>query len=503
MDVVISGGGPNGLMLACELRLAGIEVTVLEALPEPSQEPKANGLMGQVVRLLHRRGLHERWTGSAEPPRPNSGYFLFAGMPLNLSLLDESPVYILPEPQRRILQVLAERALELGVEIRRGHSVVGLSQDDSQVTVDVTGPDGDYQLQARYLVGADGAHSVTRKLSGIDFPGVTYERTTLRSAHVSVPDELLDPKTSGLNIPGFGPVWPFIGVRTERGGFSYAPMPGLPPMLATTEWDQPDTDEPMTLDELSESMRRVLGVDVPFGPPEGDGPHLLRRASKRNTRIADRYSGRRVFLIGDAAHVYASGGSGLNLGMQDAANLAWKLAVSLRGNASPELLDTYESERRPAALRMVTHGEATLALLGPGNDVTGLREMFTELLGKREVVQYLADYAAGSDVRYDMGIADAHPLVGFFAPDMDLHTPDGPVQLAELTRTARPLLIDLTADGSLADGVPGVDVVTAKSSTPGLTALLIRPDSYVAWASASPHPDKAELAAVARRWFAA
>jgi 2-polyprenyl-6-methoxyphenol hydroxylase-like FAD-dependent oxidoreductase len=484
-DVVISGGGPNGLMMACELALAGIRPVVLESLAEPSQEPKANGIMGQIVKLLHRRGLHERYTGSTEPPRPNSGYFVFAGLMLNLSLLEESPIYALPVPQRRIVEVLNERAVELGVEIRRGHELVGLAQDDESVTADVVGPDGPYKLRARYLVGADGAHSVTRKLSGIAFPGVTHDRTTLRMAHVTLPEGMVDPLTKGLNVPGCGLVPAFLGHRTERGGFSYAPMPGLPPTLATTEWDQPATDEPMSLDELRASIGRVLGAEVPFEPPTGDGPHLLSRRTQSNTRIADRYRDRRVFLIGDAAHIYGSGGSGLNVGMQDAINLAWKLGVVLRG-APADLLDSYETERRPVARRMVTHAEAAVALLAPGKDVTGLREMFTELLGKREVVQLLADWAAGSDIRYDMGLGNPHPLAGTFAPDF------GPA------RTARPLLVDSTGTLTAPDTVD-----TLRTSIPGATAVLVRPDGYIAWASDSPTPDAAELTAVIRKWFGA
>ncbi|MFD1539835.1 FAD-dependent oxidoreductase [Nonomuraea guangzhouensis] len=501
-DVVIAGGGPNGLMLACELRLAGVRPVVLERLPEPSDEPKANGLLGQVVKMIDRRGLYERLSGNPAPPRPNSAYFMFGAMGLDLSLLADSPIYALPVPQRRIVQVLQERAVELGVEIRRGHEAVGLSQDDDAVTVDVAGPGGAYQLRARYLIGADGAHSTTRKLSGIGFPGITYDRMTLRSAHATIPADWVDPATGALNVPGYGAVLPFLPHRTEHGGFSYAPMPGHPPLVSATEWDQPATDAPMSLEELRASVRRVLGVDVPLGPPDGEGPHALRRMTGGNTRVAERFADRRVFLIGDAAHVYAAtgGGPGLNLGLQDAINLGWKLAAELRGSAPPGLLASYETERRSAAHRMVLNARAQSALIAPGSDVTGLRDLFTELLRDPNTVQRLAELTAGADVRYDMGEPEAHPLTGRFAPDMDLHTPAGPVRLAELTRTARPLLLDLTEGTSLAETLAPwrdhVDIVTARPQTAAPTALLLRPDCYVAWASATPQPDPAELEAL-------
>ncbi|MCK7622340.1 FAD-dependent monooxygenase [Streptomyces sp. RS10V-4] len=523
-DVVIAGGGPNGLMLACELSLAGLRPTVLERLPEPSAEPKANGLLGQVVRMADHRGLHERLSGSSEPPVPNSAYFMFAAMSLDLGLLADSPVYALPVPQHRIVEVLTERATELGVDLRRGHELVGLSQDEDTVTLDVSHhANGTYRMQARYVVGADGGHSATRKLSGIGFPGISYDRTTTRTAHVTLPEGWVDPATGALDVPGYGTVLPFAPHRTDRGGFTYAPLPGHPPLINTLEWDQPQPDGPMSLDELRASIRRVLDAELPVGPPTGDGPHVLRRLIGGNTRVAERFRDGRVFLVGDAAHVYASGGGpGLNLGLQDAVNLGWKLAAEIRGTAPAGLLDSYDTERRQAATRMVMNAQAQSALLAPGSDVTALRRLFTELLGRRDTVQHLADLVAGSDVRYDMGVSDAHPLTGRFAPDLTLRTATGTVRLAELTRTARPLLLDLTdgaaAARALADRHDRLDIVTAhprsltpaRSSTPAPSAaptpavLLLRPDCYVAWASDSPHPGPDELAALrtaAHRWF--
>jgi 2-polyprenyl-6-methoxyphenol hydroxylase-like FAD-dependent oxidoreductase len=482
------------MMLACELALGGARVVVVERLTAPSTDPKSNGLVGQVVRMVDRRGLFERLSGEGGPPRPNRSYFMFAAFPLDLSLLDDSPVYNVAVPEVKTVRVLEARALELGVEVRRGHEFVGFSQHDGGVTVVLRGPD-EYELEARYLVGADGAHSAVRKAAGIGFPGISHDRTTGRHAHVSVPAAWVDPATGALNVPGFGAVRPFLPIRTDHGGFSYAPLPGRPPMVATNEWDEPETvDTPMTLDEMRASIRRVLGADVPIGPPPDEGPHVLRRLRGGNSRVAEKYRDGRVFLVGDAAHVFAAGGTGLNLGMQDAINLGWKLAAVINGSA--DVLDTYEAERRPAADRAITHSLATAALLSPGPEVTALRTLFGELLTQRDTVRTIAGLVAGADVRYPVPDG-AHPLAGWPAPDLDLRTSDGTVRLAELVRSGRPLLIDLTEDGHL---TADVDVVHARADT-GATALLLRPDSYVVWASGDARPDQRRLADAVREWF--
>jgi 2-polyprenyl-6-methoxyphenol hydroxylase-like FAD-dependent oxidoreductase len=494
-DVVIAGAGPNGLMLACELSLAGVRPLVLERLPERTQENRANGLVGQVVRMLDRRGLYERLTGTQDPPRP-APLFVFGALPLDLTVLDDNPLYGLQVPQRRIEQMLEERAAELAVDIRRGHELTGFTQDADGVALQVTGPAGPYLIQARYLVGADGGHSITRKLAGIAFPGVTTDETISRTAHAVVPSELVDPVTGGLDLPGYGPIPPFLHHRTERGIFVYAPLPGAPaPLISTVEWSGKDAGGPLTLAELRASARRVLGADIVFGPPEGPGPHLMRKLNGGNTRLAERFRDGRVLLVGDAAHVHSAiGGPGLNLGLQDAVNLGWKLAADVRGTAPAGLLDTYESERRPAAERVVMSTRAQSALIAPGSEVTGLRALFAELLGDPRNVRRIADLMSGADIRYDVGCD--HPLAGRWAPDLDL---EGGVRLAELTRDGRPHLIDFTGGDwgrPATAGLPGSAVPCA--------ALLLRPDGYVAWATDVPRPDaesRASLKVAVQRWL--
>jgi hypothetical protein len=272
----------------------------------------------------------------------------------------------------------------------------------------------------------------------------------------------------------------------------------------------------MTLAELGDSIRRVLGAEVPLASPDGPGPHVLRRMTGGHTRVATRYADRRVLLIGDAAHVFGAtgGGPGLNLGLQDAVNLGWKLASAVRGDAPADLLDSFGTERRAAAERMIVNAGAQAALIAPGSDVTGLRALFAELLRDPAVVSRLAHLTAGADVHYPMGPRASHPLAGRFSPELTVRTPTGPVRLAELTHAARPLVVDLTPTGAYAEALSAwrgrVDVVRAEPlremGDEPPSALLLRPDCYVAWASSTCRPDSAQvddLRATVTRWFGA
>ncbi|MFI5930786.1 FAD-dependent monooxygenase [Actinoplanes sp. NPDC051494] len=460
IDVVIAGAGPNGLMLACELALAGVRPVVLEKLTGPTTEQRANGLVGQVVRVLDRRGLYERLTGDATPPVPAEG-FVFGAFPLDLTGIGDHSLFTLMVPQRRIEQMLTERAAELGVEILRDHEVVGLEQDERSVTVHLRDRP---PVEAAYLVGADGGRGTVRKLAGIAFPGVTTDASVWLTGHVAVDPAVVD-GDGGLVIDGYGTVPPFRHTRTDRGVIVWAQPPGRDPMVSTAEWGRPAGGE-ATLAELAASVERVTGGRVGLRAPTGPGPHLMRRLEGGNTRLAQRYRQGRVLLLGDAAHVHSAiGGPGLNLGLQDAVNLGWKLAAEVRGVARKGLLDTYESERRPAAQRVTMHTRAQSVLIGPGGEVTALRELFGELVALPSTRVRLAALLAGTDVVYDMGAATG-PLVGRLAPDLP--------GLREVTRSGRPLLIDPT--GNLTPGRADHHVDPAAP-----TAMLVRPDGYVAW----------------------
>jgi 2-polyprenyl-6-methoxyphenol hydroxylase-like FAD-dependent oxidoreductase len=492
-EVVVAGAGPNGLMLACELALAGVRPLVLERLTGPTGEQRANGMVGQVVRMMDRRGLLERLTGTSAPPQPVP-QFMFAAFPLPLGRLADNPVYTVLVPQRRLAEMLGQRAVELGVEIRPGHALTGLAGQDDRLVAEVDGPDGGYRIETGFLVGADGGHSVTRKLAGIAFDGVTTDRTVSRTAHVSVPPAFVDRRTGALAVPGYGVIPPFLHHRTEHGLVAWAPFPDGSRLLSVSAREDVDESAPFTLGELRAAFRRVVGADLPIAGPAGAGPHLLRRLVGGNTRIASRYREGRVLLVGDAAHVHSAiGGPGLNLGLQDAVNLGWKLAAVVRGTAPEALLDTYEAERRPVAQRVTMHTEAQGVLVGPGREVTALRTLFGELLEDDATLRRIANLISGADVRYDR--------MGPWAPDLMLDVGGRSVRLAELTRDARPLLLDLRPGSGVADAAAGwrdrVAVVTARCDDPAVTALLVRPDCYVAWSPESPW----SLPEALTRWF--
>src|SRR5918992_1603352 len=292
VDVVVVGAGPTGLMLAGELAQAGVRTLLLERRPEPSEMAKAGGLAGQILQLLHYRGELDRFreasTGFGPEPAPR---FPFGGLHLDFTQLEDSPMRVMLLPQPRLEGVLAERAIERGAAVRRGHEVVGLHQDDHRVTVEVRGPDGPYEMAAQFLVGCDGGHSRVRDLAGIPFPGTSFPEIE-RLASVTVTDSVTVLDDGGLDVPGVGKI-PFGYTATERGVFACSGMGGtMGVYTAEVEATEYDDDVPMTVAELSASVRRVLGIDLPLGEP------LRMTRFGYSARQADTYRDGRGFLAG-------------------------------------------------------------------------------------------------------------------------------------------------------------------------------------------------------------
>jgi 2-polyprenyl-6-methoxyphenol hydroxylase-like FAD-dependent oxidoreductase len=492
-DVVIAGGGPTGLMLACELGLAGVGAVVLERLDGPSGESRAGGMHARTMEVLDQRGMLAPFL--AEGRRLDGAHF--SGLPLDLTGSATRFPYLLVLLQRHIERLLAARVAELGVPVRRRVEVTGVRQDEHGVDVETTGAGAaGGRLRARYLVGCDGGRSAVRRLAGVGFPGTDATLTALLGDV-----ELAEPPAEGMLFqrPGPGGNWSVLGFE-----------PGWH-RLIITEFDggraragSPD------LDELRAATVRMAGTDF--------GMHSPRWISRFGdaARQADRYRSGRVLLAGDAAHVhYPAGGQGLNTGVQDAVNLGWKLAAAVRGDGGDgdELLDSYHAERHPVAARVLQNTRAQTALSRPDPLTAALRETVGGLLGVAEANRALALMITALDVRYDVG-GPAHPLLGLRAPDADLTTAAGPARLSELLHTARPVLLDLGAglgDHAVEGWSDRVDVVVAAAADPVWTmpvggevapppALLVRPDGHVAWVASGAAPDAGSLRSALATW---
>jgi 2-polyprenyl-6-methoxyphenol hydroxylase-like FAD-dependent oxidoreductase len=441
-DVVIVGAGPVGLMLACELGLAGVTPVVLDRRAEPGELPKANGLGGQIIDVLDQRGLLDRLRAGSPfcgvPP-----VLPFGSVPLRFAGVDGIPLRMLMIQQPRLERLLGERAAELGVRIRWGHELTSLDDAD-----------------ARYVVGCDGGNSRVRTLAGIDFPGTTDDEV-LRLGHFRGGAELF------ASIPGLKPGWN----RYKNGRLLVTSLQTGVHIVGVREKGGRPAG-PVTVDDLQAAVRRVHGEDLPLGEP------IWLSSTVSQARLAERYRAGRVFLAGDAAHLFPAGGSSLNVGLMDAVNLGWKLAARLHNRGPEDLLDSYESERRPAAARalMQTRAQAALERL-EGEDGEALRTLLTEVFADEQPLRHMAKLLHGGDIRY--GTAD-HPLVGQFVPDLTLSTENGQHKVAELLRHGRPVLLDL--GGGVTVDSDWIDVVKAQCDRPAADALLIRPDGYVAWA---------------------
>jgi 2-polyprenyl-6-methoxyphenol hydroxylase-like FAD-dependent oxidoreductase len=503
-DVIIVGAGPTGLMLAGELGLAGVRVLVLDRLPQPSETPKAGGLSGQILALLRYRGLLDRFEAASTDPVP-ALRLPFGGLHVDFTHLAVPPMQLLLLPQPRLERVLAELARERGAEIRRGQEVVGLRQDEATVSADVLGSDEPRRVTARYLVGCDGARSRVRDLAGIPFPGITYPEVQ-RLAQVTVPESVTVLENGDIEVAGVGRI-AFGFTRTERGEFAVGSTNPALLGLFTSEDESADydDDEPMTLTELRDSIRRVLGVDLPLGEP------IRLTRFTFHARHAGRYRDGRILLAGDAAHLFPAPGVALNAGLMDSVNLGWKLAAAIHGWAPAGLLDTYHDERHLAGERTLLHTRAQVALRrGHDPAAEALRELFQELLVDEQPLRRIGALIAGTDIRYPPRGPNHDALTGTFAPDLTLRTDQGITSLAELMHTARPMLLDLADRPDLRetarDSQHRIDIHTAETDHRPADALLIRPDAHIAWAATIGEP--ADTAALGLRealscWFGA
>lgn len=470
-DVLIVGGGPVGMLLASELRLARVRTTVLERLSERTPHSKAFGLHARSLESLDRRGLVESFRDGARSW--NNGHFAGLDVWVDFALLDSAHNYALLSEQTRTERLLEERALESGADIRRGHEVTAVRQDENGAEADVTGPDGAYTLRARYVVGTDGGHSLVRKSAGIGFPG-TGGRVTARLADVVLADREKAPM--GME-------------RTERGLLFCVPLDDTYHRVATFDFEKgKEPGSEPTLAEFTASLREIWGDDL--GASE---PRWLSWFTDSACQ-AERYREGRVFLAGDAAHThFPVGGQGVNLGLQDAFNLGWKLAAEINGWAPEGLLDTYDGERQEPARSVLSNTRAQIALMNPDPYVTQLRELFQDLMAKDQVNRHVAEMLSGVRVRYDLEGAE-HRLLGDFARDLTLETGEGSGTLPAFLRGGQFVLLDLAGTSAVSEVFEkwaarqeGADrvrcVVAACEEEPELAGVLVRPDGYVAWAA--------------------
>lgn len=475
--VIIAGAGPTGLTLATELRRGGADVLLLERRPNGGVDgSRAAGMQPRTIEMLDQRGVADRFLAVGPP----SGLGNFAGIRLDYSMLPSRFPYAINILQAETERLLEDIAAEFGVQVQWSTQVTGVRQSSDGVEVFVEGPGGAETLSGSYLVGCDGGQSTVRKLMGVGFPGTDATMVSLiGDVELDEPPQqplFLDRRDSGLiTAIQFRPGW-YRVVTTERER-SAGP------------------NDPVSLEELRASAERVAGTDF--------GMHSPRWLSHFGDamRQAGRYRVGRVLLAGDAAHIHLpAGGQGMNMGMQDAFNLGWKLAAVVNGDAPEQLLDTYHDERHAVDADTLKAIRAQSVLCDPGPRTTELFDLISHLIGFNDVNSYLSTTLSGLGVQYPM--PGEHPLLGRRVPDVDISSSNGAGRIYELLNTARPVLLSLSCAADLALSTAGwadrIDVVTAHCpsdswAVPGVgtvsvpAAVLIRPDGYVSWVNDGDH----------------
>jgi 2-polyprenyl-6-methoxyphenol hydroxylase-like FAD-dependent oxidoreductase len=477
--VVIAGGGPTGMMLAAELALAKVDVAVVERRPDHVLAgSRAGGFHSRTIEVLDQRGVADRFLAEGQAAQAA----MIATTVLDMSDFPTRHPYALGIWQNQIERIMAAWIAELPVRVYYGCEVTGFAQDDTGVDVECS--DGQ-SLRAQYLIGCDGGRSVIRKAAGIEFPGWDPTRSNLIAEVEMTEEPDLGTRHDAIGVHAIGR----LEYEIRDGKVVY--MDRGPVRVMVTEQQLGSSSEP-TLHDLSEALITVYGTD--FGI---HNPTWISRFTDM-TRQAAAYRTGRVLLAGDSAHVhYPAGGQGLSLGVQDAVNLGWKLAQVVNGTSPESLLDTYQDERHPVAARALAHTMAQAALQSRDERMKALVDVVSELATMDEPRKRLAGLISGLDIHYDLG--EGHPLLGRRMPDLDLVRADVPLRVFELLHDAKPVLLNLGEPGGFditpwADRVQLIDAEYAGpwelpvlGAVTAPTAVLIRPDGYVAWVGNRTH----------------